>query len=277
MKKNDDLLKKLKKEIDELEYIVNHTKRYEAKRKLIKCLKLTKEYIKRTSPSILAVSTLTGVFIAGGDIPFYRNDAKYYLNNKYEFDNHDNYHISSQYNSYDKAVNRIFISSKWEYKDNEYTRTVKEYSGDSFKKVFKEFSHLINNESFSKEDIIDFLNNEELKLALETPRYTRIETTNEINDNENKDSISIEYYDKDKNEYVIKEQTRDDNFLCSVAYVAISAFLYLCVFCLTPNKLIENYDYQKTKIYQEYLESIKFDNLEPKLKIKKENYERLVG
>lgn len=268
--KEIELLEKLKKEISDLEKIINNTKNYKLKRKAIRDLKLSLELLKEICPYIITASIIGGVFTICGETPFYKQNTKYNLNTRYEFNNDGKYSIQEQYDEYKNAVNRICTYTKWEYKDNKYTRIIREYSGTDFNNIFEEFSKLIEKETLTENDIINFFNNK-VNLILDNPTYTRIEITNSI-PNENNNYIKLEYYDENKDEFIIREEKDYDNMVSSLTYILATTLGCLILGALKENKS----NTKKEKIIEEYLNSIDIDELKIKLKIKKDNYERLV-
>lgn len=248
--RREKVMLEMEKEIKSLENVINHRFVNDIKRDLIKRTKISLIYSKKLLPLLASMGITAGIASYFSWTPFKLDDQKYYKETKTIMDSNSNIRYEEQYNSYDEQ-NRLRSYGKWEkVEDNLYKRKVTIYS--------------IPNDVTSLEDVEGYL---------KTTGSEVIEYKNNVSEEELKQGefYEGEFYSKDKNEYIIAKETKLNNIGSTAIWII--ANMYMGLFLLGAGR---NYDYlEKIKEIEEQYKEIDYHDLENKLLIKKDNYNRL--
>lgn len=258
------LLKKLKKEIKKLEYQVKHNKLANINISLKRIIRIIFELSKAAFPYVLTATVIAGLFkIVGLGFPYYSEDkVKRYSHIMKDMDSLGNVRIEQQYDKFEEDTNFLYYYTKWIKEDNEfYSRNVEVYKL----------------KDITEEDILKLFEKEDLKLSdiFGKTITNKKETSNniKINEEENKDYLQAIIYEKNKNDYIIKKESIDDNVAISLIYSLITLILGLIISLKMSDS---NYDLSGRlyKVERNY-PFIDKDEIIKKLELKKNNYERL--
>lgn len=262
--KKEKMLLQLQKEIESIEYDIQHSKINNAKIETIRNLKIGARALQLVAPYVLTASIIAGGFTYLGRIPFYGGDKyKAYSNVMTEFDNAGNIRYEQQYDIFENSSNKLFYCTKWEQnEDGLYSRIVQTYSIG--KKTYKDIIELFEQKNLKLEDIFD------------KPDSTIKETKNNITEEELQAEPCIKaiIYSIDKNDYIVCTETVGENILTSILYVLITL---MCEFI--PAKIRRNvssfdFEYCVDRIKEKY-PLVDTKELVKKLEIKRSNYNRL--
>ena len=255
------MMKRMKKELDELYFQVNHVDLVNRKIRFLRRLKLALCTGKLIAPYALTVSLVFGLFSLAGYTPFLKDTNKKKLQIKTEMDSLGNVNITGQYGRFKDKFASITYYGKWvKESDNMFVRNVKIY------KVGKD----------NEEDIVRALENpNSLKLddIFGKPETDAIEKRNNLS----RDEVEKEpyllaiVYSVDGNDVAYVEETNSDNATTTLLWFLITIIAQYIPLTFT------NFDYEKEKndIKNTYHETTT-KNLEKRLKIKQANYDRLV-
>ncbi len=257
------LLIQMKNEIESLERQIKYSRLSNLKINSIKNLKLTARILQLVTPYALTAGILAGVFSIAGITPFRRDKKEVYSNVMMEFDNLGNIRYEQQYNDFNK-INVFKFYSKWESQEGDfYTRIVKTYNVEE--KTYEELVELINKENLSLEDILG----EPISIIKETKNNL---TEEEIN---KKAFMQATIYRKDINDYIIKEETINENILLTIFYLLANVPLGAVLAFIRSQ--LSSFDFGECveRINDEY-ESVDTQELRLKLEIRRDNYNRMV-
>lgn len=263
--KRKNMMNNIKKEIDKLESQIQNPKKENRKRNTIKSLKISLKIAQFTAPYILCTALTFAGAHALGVTPFYRNDTKTYLETKKEFDNLGNIRLEQQYKEYENKKNTLSYYGKWEkYDDEFYCRNVEVYSLKDISK--DEINKLMKDSNINS-----------LEELLGKPIYTKNEQKNNLTDEELNSNgyLVAKIYDKDKNNYIIEKESIEDNIGFSCLYLVAVLVEGIFVYFAQKYPTSSNINH-KIKIIKEQYEPIDITETKMKLKIKKENYDRLM-
>ena len=250
----------MKNEIESLERQIKYSRLSNLKINSIKNLKLTARILQLVTPYALTAGILAGVFSIAGITPFRRDKKEVYSNVMMEFDNLGNIRYEQQYNDFNK-INVFKFYSKWESQEGDfYTRIVKTYNVEE-----KTYEELINKENLSLEDILG----EPISIIKETKNNL---TEEEIN---KKAFMQATIYRKDINDYIIKEETINENILLTIFYLLANVPLGAVLAFIRSQ--LSSFDFGECveRINDEY-ESVDTQELRLKLEIRRDNYNRMV-
>lgn len=261
------LLSKAKKEIEDLEKEIEHSKKVNIKIGVIRNLKISARVLQLIYPYVITAGIVSGVFIFCGQKPFYYGDKwKTYSRVKVDFDSDGNLNKQQQYASfgdYTETKSSLSYSTGWEkISDNFYSHTIYEYSFRN--KTYNEVVGLFDKDPSQIEEVLG------------KPDSSIKETKNNLTEEElKKDHYceAIVYYE-DKNDYIMKTETKFENGVWTALDVIITIGVGAIVFKLR----YENFDYE----FMYYIRIIKSENelidipeLNRKLENRKENYKTL--
>lgn len=248
--KREKVMLEMKKEIETLEYALNHRFVNDIKRDITKKTKKSLVYARKLLPLFVSMGITAGALSYISWTPFKLDNQKRYKEIKTIMDSNNNIRYEEQYNSYDDQ-NRIKNYGKWEkVEDNLYKRSV--------------VIHSIPNE-------IDTL--EGVEKYLETTGSQVVEYKNNISEEELEADgyIEGEFYSKNKNDYVIVKESKMDNIGTTALWFVANMYIGLVILGTGSN-----YDYlQKIKDIEEQYKEIDYYDLANKLQIKRDNYNRL--
>lgn len=258
------LLKNLKKEIKKLEYQVKHNKLVNINITLKRILRISFELSKAAFPYVLTATVVAGIFkIVGFGFPYYSEDkVKKYSHIMKDMDSLGNVRIEQQYDKFEETDELLYYYTKWVKEDNNfYSRNVEVYKL----------------KDITEEDIIKLFEDDNFKLSdiFGEPITNKKETSNniKINEEENKDYLQAIIYTKDKNDYIIKKESVDNNLSASLIYSLITLILGLIIWLKMSDS---NYDLSgRLYAVEENYPFIDKDEIIKKLELKKNNYERL--
>ncbi len=268
--KRKETLFQLKKNIEDLEYKIKHSKHINVKNRAMRDLNITAKTAQLVAPYLVTAGIIAGGFSSLlGDIPFYPNDEwKVYAQVTTEIDNNGNFKTERLYNDCNyNNYSTLYYYSAWKKDENGlYSRSVQTYS--------------INNNS--PEKIIELIKKEDLNFEdiFGQPCSNITETKNNLTEDEfqEKPYIKAVLYNKDKNDYIIHQETVEENIFLSFGYL---------VLVFTAGYIIYNFkkDHIENPIEEHYLSFIDnfkrtygpldIEDLTQKLELKKNEYNKL--
>lgn len=256
----ENMMLKLQKEIKELEH------KKEIRKGLNKSINIKRNFLialkisLHSLPYILSTSIILLFcnFISG----FPKGNKKVYLNIMTELDSQGNVRYERQYGSFE-SDNFMCSYSKWFLEDGLYSRIIKTYNIES--KTKEELMALLEKDDLSLEDVFGkpISNIKESKENL---------TEEEINEEA---FIKLAIYEEDKNDYIIQKLSTEDIITGSALFIMLVTLVNLLI-CILRNDFC-NYKELIEKIKEKYPDENPeaLEELQLKLKIKKDNYERL--
>ena len=263
--KKKKILLQMKKELEELEQENKHKNIINLKIRTIRSIKLNIQRAKLLAPFTLTLILTTEAFkISGAGYPFIRDEKKEYLNVITKIDEEGNIIELKQFEPIDNNENIANIYTKWNFKDNTYTRRINIYELKE-NTTLSNIEEAISNNSFKIEDYIQ--SDRIISQKTETTQTPKLIKNN---------MKELLFYTKDLNNYKTKKESTRKNVLVSIIYIMILESLEFYTEYLRSN-------YSKYK-YKDKVEEIKVkykplnkEILAKKLEIKKENYNRLKG
>ena len=262
---NKKFLYILKKEIKGLEFDVSYPQLLKLKNITVRNFKITLKGLQFLAPYILCASISVGITkVIGLGYPFYSKDQV--RENKRivkQVDSVGNVRKVEQYRDYVNAINILEYCSKWkEDKDGYFYRDVEVYK----------IGNLTENDV---EDVISGKKSD-IKSIFGNPVSSKKEIKNNVSTEElEQDSyIKVIMYFENKNEYIMRTETFVENFGASTVFVMIASLFSIIPATYQSSK---NYNFiSDLKCIKENYSSIDIKEVKKKLKIKKENYERLI-
>ena len=114
------LLLQMKKEMETLEWEIEHSRLVNIKVGTIRNLKISARALQLVAPYVLTAGIIAGGFTLLGNIPFYGGDEwKVYSTVMTEFDNNGNIRYEQQYDSYKSSSdNKLYYYTKWQQNDD---------------------------------------------------------------------------------------------------------------------------------------------------------------
>lgn len=256
----EELIYKLWEEVDRLEYLIKKYKFLKFRNLLIKRLKVVSKVLKLVTPYLVAVSLVSGIYITEHE------DNKQYLYTRKKYDEDKNVIYLEELQGQDlNLFNRLSYYGKWRIdEDGSYTRDVLVYD---ISKLNEE--KLL--ELYDMKDInLDKLFGEPIVKYSETFLY--LSSWELVKNN----FYRADIYIKDKNEYIILEEEREEDVLLSLISIAllIESFAFISLF-------IGNQSYKELKetyynMMNEEDKLEKIDILKRKLEISRSNYDRVM-
>lgn len=257
------MLLEMKKEINELENEMRHSKINNAKIYALRGLKIVLRTGQLIAPFAVTAGIAVGGFAAFGETPFYRDEHKQKLEMMKELDSLGNVRYEQQYEEYKNSKSVIYYYSKWNFVgDNLYSRDIETYAiGDiTEEKIIK----LIN------EDVVT------LREFLGEPISKKKETKNNLSEEELQSAPFLQamiYSNFDDDFIAVKESLIDDvgdTLIWAVLTFLIEVVVAICRYELT------SFDYIRCirKIKEKH-PTIDIEELTKKLEIKRSNYDRL--
>lgn len=262
--KKQKMMENLKKEINVLEHNIQNHEKIKNKRKIIKSLKIALEIALYTTPYVISMTSTFAGFCAAGITPFHIDENKEYLETKKEFDNFNNIKIEQQYKEYKNAQDTISHYGKWKNIEKDlYSREVKVYSLNKI----------------SEDEIIKLLkmqNISSLEEVFGKPIHTKIEHKNNLTEEEvsSNEILLASTYNKSQDEYIIRKETINENLGTSLLYIVASIVESIIIFYVEENSTFNIH--RRIKQIKSQYESVDIENSKMKLKIKKDNYNRLI-
>jgi hypothetical protein len=256
---------KLQKEINTLEFKIDHPKITKIKKSFVKNLKLTGNVARLVAPYVLCA----GIFfttspLVGCGRPFVSGDDIYTSASVMtEYNSFGEVRTEKQYSYLENGDNIISYYSKWIQKeDGSYVRDVKTYK---LKKITEEEAiKLLDQE---KIDLIDIV--EDVNCIFE-------ETKSNISEEEmaKGEFYQITLYSKDGKDTVFRTETAEENVIITLLYLFVSALCGCGVDYLRRVFTKFNYSNSVKSIKENYSED-DIEELKQKLELKLSNYNRL--
>ncbi len=261
-KKQKQILSKMKREIKQISFKINHKSVEKIKNEIKRRGKITFCKGRLVAPYFLALTISVGSFSIFGATPFILDKRKNYEKNMKEIDSYNNIKVISQYNNFEDNYNTITIYEKWQENDNNtYSRNIKIYKL----------------EDFTEEKITELLkeNVNNIEEFFENPISEKTETRNNLDKNElDKEAyLSARIYTEDKNEFIYVNQPVSKNIGETIgwffAFITLETFAFLY-------RGISSFNYKKNvkKINNKYSKEA-IEILEKKLKLIENNYQIL--
>ena len=264
-----DILEKLKNDIDDIKYIINHERQINKKNKIIKNLKITKNIIKICFPYIITPIITFESLAKMGHSPLIYDHIKENEKILKTIDSLGKITTINQYEKIKEEYNVIYHYHKWEFKDNEYQRVINKYYFD-----YRGFIKDINQ---SNDDIIDLLNNPNMleKNYIIDSNQIMIETKNNLTSIDLKECeyFKIILYDENKDNFIIKDQEIPENLKDIGSYLLITVTIELLLKLILKKRYLK-IEEENQKIIEEY-QPIDIETIKKKLMIRKENLKRL--
>ena len=264
--KKKKMLLQMKKEIETLENELKYSKVVNLKISTVKNLKISLRFMQRITPYVLSAGIIAGgCKLIGFGLPFYSGDTlKINSNTMKEFDSLGNVRYEQQYDDYANSSNILYYYSQWQPDINGlYTRNVETYKLDEL----------------TEEEILKLFNKEDLKLSdiFGKPISKKRETKNNVTEEElqQNDCLKAIIYSKDKNNYILYKETKEENNVITAAYLALTAVVELIPFFIRRNISTFDFDDCVSEIKRKY-PAVDTDELIKKLEIRRSNYNRLM-
>lgn len=258
-KKQKQILSKMKKEIKQIIFKIDHKSVEKIKNEIKRRGKIAFCKGRLVSPYFIALTISISSFSIFGATPFILDKRKNYEKNMKEIDSNNNFKIISQYNDFEDNYNSITLYEKWqENDDNTYSRNIKIYKLEDLteEKITELLKENVNNiEEFFENPISECteIRNNLDKTELDKGAY-----------------LSARIYTEDKNEFIYVNQPVSKNIGETIGWfftlitLETIAFLYRGLSSFNYKKSIKEIN---NKYSKEALEI-----LEKRLKIKEENY-----
>ena len=255
----------MKKEIEDLQKEIKYINLKNLKIEITKNFKISLRSIQCIAPYVLTAGITAGAFkMAGGGFPFYYGDTFQKNSHKMkEIDNLGNIRTEQQYDAFENSGNTLYYYSPWQLEnDNLYKRNIEIYEL----------------KDITEEDILNILQKEELKLSdiFGDPISKKKETKNKISDEELAKNAYFQavIYSEDENDYIICQETAEENIGTTILYIFMTFFLELIPLFIRSDISKFNFDECVSEIKAKY-QQINVEDLKRKLEIKMENYNRL--
>ena len=260
---NNNLIKNLENEINDLEQQLTNEQKINKQRKIIRTIKISMATIRRLAPySLILVLSTTGWKTITGSYPFIRdNNNKVPKKIMREIDNYGNIKEQGQYKGFEDKQNLVKYYTNWEKaSDGFYTREVSTY-------ILKDISDTrIENILTKKENIQDKYK----PLSIIEEKQNNIENQ----EKNNEELIVIRTYTEDENDYILKKESIIGNFFTTLGYIFFIIYIEAGA-CVIRAKFFEfNYNEKVNEIKRKY-PLINKEQLTKKLELKKDNYNRL--
>ena len=263
MSKKNKLVKDLETEIRNLEFEVNHTKLANFKNASIRNIKIGGAFFRATLPYTLSSAIITGAFAIVGNMPFRRDDTKAPAFYMHSIDSNGVTINEKQYTSFEDTHSLLYYATAWQLnEDGSFSRNVKVYRIRA-----KEFNTAV--------EYLD-VDGVTIDQVLGEPIRNYVETRSDLSKEEitEKNYVKVMYYDKDKNDMIIRKETDVENFAVTLVYIMLNILGFVIAAGLKDKLSYYNYDEAVKKIKEKY-KDINIENIEKKLEIRRENYERL--
>ena len=259
----------MQNEITDLEQKISKSNDKIKRNKRIKKLKISLACLRAIYPYIISTGLLLGVLkLIGLGYPFVKDNHKNYLVEMKDFDSYNNTRYEQYYDSIWNELPTSFLKhyGQWEKNaDNTYTRTVKSYLiklDDISEKKLKEIVKN-NDENFTLEDLFG------------KSKYEIKETKNNLSEEElnKKDYLQAIIYDLNKKDFIFVQESTGVNVAVSIGFIVVLLLLY---FGISSFRIEAGYDFswRLSEIERNY-DISEIEDLVKKLKIKKDNYNRL--
>lgn len=260
LKKRKQKILDLEKEIKTLESTLKNPKLTKAKNQTIKNLRLLETTGKFLAPYVLVAGlTVTG-FAKMESTPFVRDQYHENLNIRQEYDSSGNYTSKEQYTPFKSNDSILIYTSKWTLKDDIYSRIVESYDISSL----------------NVETLIDAVNKSDfsIKEILGEPKTRRVENRTSLSDENNSESLKAIIYSVDEDNFILKEQSADQNVSETFLWFLVTLVLeYLVKLFDGRTSILKKLKTVASKYYQDEDLVLAYK----KLQLKKENYSRLAG
>ncbi|MCI9233242.1 MAG: hypothetical protein HFH08_01440 [Bacilli bacterium] len=253
----------MKKEMNDLENKIKFSRFLNLKIATVRNLKISLRAMQLVAPYVLTAGLIAGGFKLVGGCPFYRDVRQQNLNIMKEFDNLGNIRYEEQYSEYSGASNILYFYGKWEKSnDGFYTRTVEKYK-------LKELT---------EEEIIELFGKEKMTLQdiLGSPLSSFRESNNNVADEDiEKDNyFQAIIYQENKEDYILVRESVSDNILITILYICITALAELLPLYFRTE--LSSFDFGNcVSSIKERYQPVDIPTLTKKLRIKRENYDRL--
>lgn len=258
------LLLQMKKDIEDLEHKIKFSQFSNLKIKTVRNLKISLRAMQLIAPYVLTAGLIAGGFKLLGGCPFYRDIKQQNLNTMKEFDNLGNIRYEEQYSDFSSASDMLYFYGKWERSDNGfYTRTVEKYKLE--KLTEDEIKDLFEKEKVSLQDILG----------------TPISSFQESNNNVPEEEIEKEnyfqaiIYRENEEDYILVRESVSENILITILYICVTGLGELLPLYIRSE--VSSFDFENcvSNIKERY-QPVDIPTLTKKLKIKRENYDRLM-
>lgn len=263
--KRKKLLLQMQKEIDELEFQIKNSKSINLKLFLIRYFKVFLRSLQLFTPYFLTAGITFELFHLFGFTPILEDRRIQYLEIKKELDNFGNIRYEEQYDHFNDTKGTISYIGKWQKRqDNFYSREIKTYV----------------TENFSKDITVNFLKNVDITSLDDIfgkPISQKTETKNNLTEEEiNKDSyLQAVIYSKSSDDFIIVEESLDMNLFLTLGWIVVTVILESLPYVYRRD--FSNFDFdecvEEIKMKYPYID---IDELFKKIKIKKDNYKRLM-
>lgn len=253
------ILDKLKQEINEITKEIEISKKKNKKNFKIRNLKISLRLMQFVTPFVLISGISFFGFKAINFTPFHLDDVKAYSNVMKEIDQDSNITTYKSYEDFNDQYNKLYLYCAWhKNEDDSYSRNIKVYD--------------LNEESI--EYILELLEEDPLNInnILDNPKKILTESTIQIDEyiSDNKPSLKAIIYSEDKNDFIIIKEAFESERASDIIYIIIN-FIFYSIWLLN-SKFKDHIQ----KIKTEY-KCINTKTLTKKLKIRKSNYDKLIG
>lgn len=264
---SQEYLKKLKEEIDDINYKINNSKKVKQKIDLKRRLAKLLIILKLIYPTVVAGALTAGALTLLGNTPFYRDSKKESLRMKKEIDSLHNVSYECQYEKYDNAKNTISIVGTWKKLDNGlYERIIETYTIEDLDE--NKITELLNNQE--RINSID-------ELFDEKPIIKK-EGKNKLNEDDlyNSPYLQAIIYSEDKNDIIVVKESIKVNILLTVGWVFTTILPAIGLTTLRDKIRKFNFVNEVELADKKYRYNENVEELRKNLELKESNYKTLV-
>lgn len=260
--KRCQMLNQLTEEMASLENKIQDSRKKNKTQKRKRVTRIALRTGQLIAPYAIIVSLLTGICSFCGHNPFKLNSNREKARFEKETDSLGNIKITKQYRDFSSVYPKVFFYSKWQKQDGRYIREVrvfeaKDLTEEKIEEIIKQYNN--GDYSFAEEMLKESLVKQEIRNNL---------TEEEIN----KDAyLASLIYLEDKDDYILVKESIGDHISFDVIFILAAILISCLVFSIRKFKFRKSI----SEIKEKYPE-IDVQTLQRELKIKKDNYSRLM-
>ena len=255
------LLFSLEKDLKKFEYKINHQKLEKIKSKINKHIKLTICKGRIIAPFAIALGITLGGSIICGVTPFYVDKEKSNLKVMEEISSTGSIRYEEQYVPFENTDNTITYYDYWkETDDHMFSRDIKVYNIGSIDK--EKINEILKSESNNLDEIFG------------NPILNKTEIKYDVSYTENISYLEAKIYSEDERKYTYINQSVKKNVYETIFWILLTLVLESLAIAIRDVFPIR-YKEIKAKLEKEDIDYL--TDLEKKIEIRKNNYERLTN
>ncbi len=263
-KKQKEFIENLRKEVDELESAVNNIKKTNAKRAIIKNVRIFGKKARKWAPILAAGVIVSSGYVNYVGLPFFSHPIKAPAYIRTTQDSLGNIDILKQYSSFENSTSYVEITTPWIKDGEEYVRTTKGYVLDN--DTLKLCLDAVNG------DVIPNFNE-----MFQAPHAVSEQRSNHVDESEldGKSYIKVVFFTKDTDDYTVRMTSTDE--------VVGTSFMFVVALCVAEGlagwifKKDRKKCDDKIKKFKEDYKPLDEEVIRKELKLKRDNYNALMG